>query len=80
MVSKCTKCGNTRFELAENSPNYSRYKFFFIQCSSCGGVVGVTEYYQAWAKIDDLHKEVKSLEDKVKNMTYLLDNINGKIR
>lgn len=43
--STCIKCGSTSFEIKENSPNQSNFKFMFIQCSSCGGVVGVTDYY-----------------------------------
>lgn len=43
--STCVKCGGSRFEMTENSPANSRYKFMFIQCSSCGGVVGVVDYY-----------------------------------
>ena len=44
-ISTCIKCGNTNFEIKENSPSLSNYKFDFIQCTGCGGVVGVTDYY-----------------------------------
>lgn len=43
--STCVKCGNTRFEMKEQSPVSSNYKYLFIQCTSCGGVVGVVEYF-----------------------------------
>ena len=56
--SKCPKCDNTRFEVVEHSPSGSNFKLMFIQCASCGSVVGVTEYYNAGAL---LHKIMKKL-------------------
>lgn len=44
-TSTCIKCNSSAFELKLNEPHDSRYKFFFVQCRSCGGVVGVTDYY-----------------------------------
>lgn len=43
--SSCPKCGNGHFEMVENSPKGSDFKLTFIQCSSCGAVVGVMDYY-----------------------------------
>jgi len=39
--SRCFKCGNHEFEMKEVEPRGSNYKFLFIQCTRCGGVVGV---------------------------------------
>lgn len=44
-MSTCVKCGGHTFEIQENEPIDSRFKFMFIQCASCGGVVGVVDYY-----------------------------------
>lgn len=43
--STCIKCGNTTFEIKGNSPSGSLYQFMFVQCSKCGGVVGITGFY-----------------------------------
>ena len=43
-TSTCPKCPNTSFELAEAAPKNSNVKMWFIQCDSCGAVVGATEY------------------------------------
>jgi len=43
--STCVKCGDGHFELVEYTPKKSAFKLSFIQCSSCGGVVGVLDYY-----------------------------------
>ena len=57
--STCIKCGNTRFEVKENSPTGSNFKFIFIQCSNCGGVVGVMDFYNTAQLIHDLAKKLK---------------------
>jgi hypothetical protein len=39
-ASTCVKCGGHSFEVKNAEPQGSNYKFLFVQCSSCGGVVG----------------------------------------
>lgn len=43
-ISSCIKCGGSSFELKEHEPRWSQYAVHFVQCSACGGVVGVLEY------------------------------------
>lgn len=56
--STCPKCGGHSFELVENSPSNSKFKFLFIQCSSCGCVVGTQEYYNIGALIHKLAEKL----------------------
>jgi len=44
-TSKCTKCGKTQFELKECTPGGSSLKVQLLQCTSCGGVIGVMDFY-----------------------------------
>ena len=44
-TSRCAKCESRRFEMKEAEPETSKYKVMFIQCASCGAVVGVVDYY-----------------------------------
>lgn len=44
-MSKCPECYNNSFKLMENSPQDSVYKSVFIQCESCGCIVGSLGYY-----------------------------------
>lgn len=44
-TSTCVKCGGHSFEMVEQEPKNATYKFHFVQCTSCGGVVGVTDFY-----------------------------------
>lgn len=61
--SKCPKCGSTSFELVENAPSGSDYRLNFVQCSQCGGVVGVLDFYSIGDLILRLAKKLNvSLE------------------
>jgi predicted nucleic acid-binding Zn-ribbon protein len=44
-ASTCIKCGNGSFQMVEQEPHGSRFKYMYHQCSRCGGVVGVSEYF-----------------------------------
>ncbi len=43
-MSTCIKCGGHTFEVVEAKPGNSDFTLMFVQCSSCGGVVGVMDY------------------------------------
>jgi hypothetical protein len=42
-ASTCLKCGSTGFELKETVLTGLPWKLYFVQCSQCGGVVGVLD-------------------------------------
>jgi len=42
-TSQCLKCGNRYFESVVKIPIGSPRRIMFVQCSVCGGVVGVQE-------------------------------------
>jgi hypothetical protein len=49
-ASQCIKCGNRFFESVVKIPIGSPRRVMFIQCSVCGGVVGVQEEQSPTAK------------------------------
>jgi hypothetical protein len=53
-ASTCVKCGGHSFELMENEPSGAKFKFYFVQCSSCGGVVGVLSVRHIPTMLDKL--------------------------
>lgn len=57
-ISTCAKCNNHQFEMVENSPRNSRFKYMFIQCSSCGSVVGITEYNNIGIMLEKIFKKL----------------------
>lgn len=44
-TSKCSKCNCTNFEMKEANIIGSKFKYYFIQCASCGAVIGVVPYH-----------------------------------
>jgi len=57
-MSTCVKCGGHSFEIRENEPHDSRFKLMFVQCSSCGGVVGVIDFYNIGAELQLIKKKL----------------------
>jgi hypothetical protein len=55
-TSTCVKCGGHEFEMQRAKPTGSEYTYLFVQCLSCGGVVGV---------VDDRH--TPTLLDEIKD-------------
>jgi predicted nucleic-acid-binding Zn-ribbon protein len=56
--STCIKCGGHTFEIKLNEPRDAKYKFYFIQCAGCGGVVGTHEYYHIGNIVKALGKKL----------------------
>lgn len=57
-LSTCGKCGGRFFEVAENEPSGGNFKVMFIQCRSCGNVVGVTDFWNTAALLENLAKRL----------------------
>lgn len=57
-TSSCPKCGNHSFELKENFPDGSKFKVNFIQCRSCGTVVGLTDYYNVPSLLEKIAEKI----------------------
>ena len=57
--SKCVKCGSMDFEITEAMTiQNARDTVHFVQCSQCGGVVGVQEPFSAWRLIATLAQKL----------------------
>ncbi|EHQ25842.1 hypothetical protein Mucpa_1687 [Mucilaginibacter paludis DSM 18603] len=59
-TSTCVKCNNTSFE--HKITNVGGKPFVFIQCSKCGGVIGVLNNY-------DLQSNIQEVKSKLDNLT-----------
>ena len=53
-TSTCPKCDSHQFEMKENSPTGSSFKVNFVQCRSCGAVVGVMDYFSVPVMLEKL--------------------------
>jgi len=56
--SKCPKCSNSTFEIAEDVPTGSKFKLYFIRCESCKTIVGTVPFYNTGAILDALAREL----------------------
>lgn len=65
-VSSCPKCGNFTFEMKVVEPRDSNYKLNFVQCASCGAVVGVLDYFNIGAKIAKQDEALKKIARALK--------------
>ena len=77
--SKCPKCDYTSFELVINEPKNSDFKLAFVQCGSCGCVVGTMDYWNIGTKIIDLDKKMDSLSSTASSLSGNLNTINQNI-
>jgi hypothetical protein len=57
-ISTCTKCGGFSFEMVQATPRGSAFILTFIQCSSCGGVVGVMDALNIGAELQLIKKKL----------------------
>ena len=73
--SKCPKCDNTFFELVENSPAKSNFKLMFVQCSKCGAVVGVMDYYNIGSVIKKVEEKIDRLERNSSNTSSINNSL-----
>jgi hypothetical protein len=72
-ISQCLKCGNRYFESVVKIPIGSPRRVMFVQCSVCGGVVGVQEEHgQNSKKIPD---RVDHLQEPIGSASKTQSNI-----
>ena len=57
-LSTCIKCGGSSFEMKEATPRGSAFVLMFVQCSSCGGVIGVIDCDNIGQLIHNLAKRL----------------------
>jgi excinuclease UvrABC ATPase subunit len=64
-LSTCVKCGSHLFSLQEASISGANFKEYFVQCSSCGGVVGVVPHTNTAAMLSQQNKVIKDIAEKL---------------
>jgi uncharacterized Zn finger protein len=57
-ASICPRCAKPFFEVVEREPRDSNFKLLFVQCSSCGAVVGVLDHFNIGSLIHDLAEKL----------------------
>lgn len=73
--STCPKCTSTSFEVKEAEPRHSSYKMIFVQCSSCGAVVGSMPYFDAGVLAKDNQTELTKIKQQLTQLEYSLSQV-----
>ena len=63
--TKCPKCENTTFELVEDTPSKSEFKFQYLRCSSCKTFITTEQYLNTNAILQDLEKSINNIKKKL---------------
>ena len=79
-LSKCPSCDHRMFEMVENEPYKSNFKYMFIQCSKCGSVVGLTEYFNVGKLVKDQQNSIDSLKKQVSYLTSLVESVHSRLK
>ncbi len=60
--TKCPKCEKSIFDLVEDSPNNSNYKYFYLRCSSCKTFLHAFEFLPFAQQIELMNKDLKKIK------------------
>ncbi len=77
-ISRCLKCGGQSFEAVVKIPIGSPRRVMFVQCSTCGGVVGVQEQ-EGTSQIKKTLEPVKRSEESPRSSAKRLDSIRAEV-
>ncbi|MDO9536433.1 MAG: hypothetical protein Q7J85_14160 [Bacillota bacterium] len=75
----CPKCDNHSFEMVEAEPKNCRFKVMFVQCSSCGAVVGVMDFFNLSTLIHELNDKTETIDNKLEDIEYEIGKLKKKI-
>jgi hypothetical protein len=64
-MSTCPKCDSHYFEVKENEPRDSNFKLLFVQCGSCGAVIGVMDYLNIGAVLQRQNRAIEKIASQV---------------
>jgi hypothetical protein len=79
-TSTCVKCGKQAFEVKETTPSQSNYRLMFVQCSSCGGVAGVLDYYNLGALLKTQEKTLGAVEKDISSVKTSLRTLEASVK
>jgi excinuclease UvrABC ATPase subunit len=79
-MSTCVKCGGHSFEMKAAEPRDSAYKQMFVQCTSCGGVIGVGSYFDSGVLAKDNQTEIAELKKSLVRIESQLQQIASRLR
>jgi|GEM_PF-837509 len=73
LFSACPRCQQRYFEVREESPNGSNFKLNFVQCASCGSVVGVLDYFNIGAMLEKQEAAIDAQAQALQQIDHKLN-------
>jgi len=61
----CVKCGSHEFTVAPANMEEHGRAFLFVLCSSCGGVVGVLENFDAGLMLSEIQGTLSIIQSQI---------------
>ncbi len=62
--TKCPKCGNATFEMVEDAPTNSEFKFNYIRCYDCKTFLTAEPFYDIYSRLQAMDVEIKEIKRK----------------
>jgi len=78
-MATCSHCDNQLFQVEEQTPEGSGYKLLFVQCASCGTPVGVLDYFNIGAMMEEQDVVMADLGNRLERIEVLLRTLTDSI-
>ena len=79
-MSTCSKCGGHIFEITEQEPSGSRFKVYFVQCTSCNTPIGIMDYFDTNSSMKNIEIKLGNLQNSLDQIQHDISNINSDLR
>ena len=78
-VSKCANCGFEYFEVVKNKPQNFDGDLFFVQCASCGTVVGLVNESNTEVITQSIEEQFLKMQELVTTLDHNIRVVAGKL-
>ena len=79
-MAKCGHCNSIGTRLEEISPAGGQYKMMAICCSSCGAILGVTNYFNSGVIVKGMEKTVDGMKLELDKVSTTVRDIQNTLR
>jgi len=74
-VSNCPKCDGHMFKVVTQEPTDSRYKLNFVQCSTCNVPIGVLNFLNTAAQLEEQKESITKISSRLSSIENTLNQI-----
>ena len=74
-TSSCARCGGKQFELVDAPPMNTDFAVVFIQCATCGGVIGMAEGRHVGTALTGVQTAIENVRQVLENVQAAVDRV-----